>query len=81
MLDSAAEVILVTDHSKFGRIAFAQVCSLDRINCLITDAGAPIDFVHELEKLRMKVRLAGDTGKDERPARKKRTPPGNGTAG
>ncbi len=81
MLDSAAEVILVTDHSKFGRIALAQVCGLERIDCLITDAGASIEFLQEIEKLRLKVKLAGDAGKDEWPARKKRTPPATGTAG
>ncbi len=81
MLDSAAEVILVTDHSKFGRIALAQVCNLDRIDCLITDAGAPIEFVQELEKLRLKVKLAGDSGKDERSTRRKRALPATGTAG
>jgi DeoR family fructose operon transcriptional repressor len=59
MLDSAREVILVTDHSKFGRIAFTQVCGLDRVNSVITDAGAPPDFVHALEKLHINVLIAG----------------------
>jgi DeoR family fructose operon transcriptional repressor len=63
MLDSAREVILVTDHSKFGRIAFTQVCSLDRVNCVITDAGAPGDFIQALERLRITVLIAGQTGK------------------
>ncbi|MEK7406322.1 MAG: DeoR/GlpR family DNA-binding transcription regulator [Acidobacteriota bacterium] len=61
MLDSASEVIVVTDHSKFGRIAFSQVCSLDRVHRLITDVGAPRDFVQALERLRIDVLLAGET--------------------
>jgi DeoR family fructose operon transcriptional repressor len=81
MLDSAAEVILVTDHSKIGRIAFTQVCSLERINCLITDAGAPIEFIQDLDKLGVKVKLAGDTGKDGRPERMELTPPKTDTVG
>ncbi len=58
MLDSAREVILVTDHSKFGRIAFTQVCGLDRVQYLITDARAPVEFVQALEKLRVHVLVA-----------------------
>lgn len=60
MLESAGEVILVTDHSKIGRIAFTQVCSLSRLHCVITDAGAPPDFLHALERMRIRVLTAGD---------------------
>jgi DeoR family fructose operon transcriptional repressor len=59
MLDSAREVILVADHSKLGRIAFTQVCRLDRVHCVITDAGAPQDFIQALEKLHINVLIAG----------------------
>jgi DeoR family fructose operon transcriptional repressor len=60
MIDSAREVIVVTDHSKFGRIAFTQVCTLDRIQSLVTDARAPADFVQALEKLKVNVLIAPD---------------------
>jgi DeoR family fructose operon transcriptional repressor len=75
MLDSAREVILVADHSKFGRIAFTQVCRLDRVHCVITDAGAPPDFIQALEKLHINVLIAGQPSRSaervERAARAK----------
>lgn len=61
MLDSAREVILVSDHSKFGRIAFSRVCGLERLQCVITDAGVPPDFIQALEKLRINILIAGET--------------------
>ena len=60
MVESAREVILVTDHSKFGRVLFSQVCPLDRIHCLITDTAAPADFISALQTRGIKVVLAGD---------------------
>ncbi len=65
MVESARETILVTDHSKFGRVAFTQVCGLDKVHCVITDAGAPVEFVHALEKLRVKVLLADEAGQEK----------------
>jgi DeoR family fructose operon transcriptional repressor len=41
MVDNAEEVILVADHSKFGRVTFGRVCGLDRIHAIITDDGLP----------------------------------------
>ncbi|MBM3471289.1 MAG: DeoR/GlpR transcriptional regulator [Armatimonadetes bacterium] len=36
---AAREVILLADHSKFGRKALAQVCRLDELSVLVTDRG------------------------------------------
>ena len=33
-------MIVVTDSTKIGRVAFARICSLAEIDALITDAGA-----------------------------------------
>jgi DeoR family fructose operon transcriptional repressor len=63
MLESAREVILVADHSKFGRIAFTQVCGLDRVQYVITDAGVPPDFIQALEKLHINVLIAGQSSR------------------
>jgi DeoR family fructose operon transcriptional repressor len=58
MIESAREVILVADHSKLGRISFCQFCPLTRVHCLITDAGAPSEFLRALEEHRVKVLVA-----------------------
>ncbi|RKO65794.1 DeoR/GlpR family DNA-binding transcription regulator [Desulfofundulus salinus] len=60
MLNSAKEVILVADHSKFGRVSFSHICNLDRINCLITDNGAPAAVLNALKKQGIKVLVADD---------------------
>jgi DeoR family fructose operon transcriptional repressor len=39
MIASAREVILVADHSKFGQVTFGNICGLDRVHAIVTDAG------------------------------------------
>ena len=71
MIASAKEVILVADHSKLGRISFCQFCPLTRIDCLITDAGAPADFLRALEERQIKVLIArGPEAEGKRAKRK-----------
>lgn len=41
MVRQARQAIAVTDHTKVGHIARAQVCPLSGINLLITDSGVP----------------------------------------
>ena len=38
MIENAQQVIILADHSKFGKHAMSHVCSLDKIDVLITDA-------------------------------------------
>ena len=40
LIDRAREVIVVADSSKIGRVAFARICGMSRIDELITDAEA-----------------------------------------
>jgi DeoR family transcriptional regulator of aga operon len=40
LIERARHVVVVTDSSKLGRVAFAQICSLESVHELITDAGA-----------------------------------------
>lgn len=58
MVRSAREVILVVDHTKFRRVAFGQVCPLDRVQHVITDAGTPAALVRAIEQLGVKVHVA-----------------------
>ncbi len=55
MIESAREVIVVADHSKFGCVAFSRVCELGRVHRLVTDAGAPADFIKAAGKLGIQV--------------------------
>jgi len=57
MAHAADKVIVVADSSKIGQTGFATVMPLQDIDILITDNGAPADFVAELRRLRVDIRL------------------------
>jgi len=60
MIDGAREVIVVADHSKFGRVAFSQICPFNKVHYLITDAAAPAEFVRAVVRNGVKVLQAGE---------------------
>ena len=55
IIKNANEVIAVADYTKFRIRAMCNVCSLDDIDVLITDANAPTDMLKHFEKLGIKV--------------------------
>ena len=57
MLGAARKNILLADSSKFGEQAFSDVCSLSKIDLIITDDGLEPRFLDELNKQGVKVRL------------------------
>lgn len=50
MVENSSKVILVTDHTKFGKINKAFVCPIEKINHIITDTNAPTDDVQYLRQ-------------------------------
>jgi DeoR/GlpR family transcriptional regulator of sugar metabolism len=48
----------MADHTKFGLVTVTRFCDIGEIRDLITDAGAPADFVGALEKRGVHVILA-----------------------
>lgn len=58
MLAAAKERILVVDASKFGRVAFASVGSLDAIDRVVTDTSVAPEIVERLRQLDIEVILA-----------------------
>jgi DeoR/GlpR family transcriptional regulator of sugar metabolism len=51
MIASAKEVIVVTDASKFGQVAFAAVAGLGVVSRVITDSGVRKETVSRLESM------------------------------
>ena len=49
LIDRARSVTVVADSSKLGRVAFARICEMTRVNELITDAGADAGAVAAIE--------------------------------
>lgn len=58
MMHAAGRVILCLDHTKLGRRSVAQLCGLDSIDLLITDAAAPEAMVAELRGRGLEVLVA-----------------------
>jgi DeoR family transcriptional regulator of aga operon len=40
MVARARQVVIIADSSKLGQHAFARICPIERVNILVTDAGA-----------------------------------------
>lgn len=51
MIRSAREVILVADHSKFGKISLVKVCDFSDLDLFLTDTPAPQEYVSLFERL------------------------------
>ena len=39
------KVVIIADSSKLGEHAFARICPIERVNTLVTDAGATDEVV------------------------------------
>jgi DeoR family transcriptional regulator of aga operon len=50
LIERARHVVVVTDSSKLGLVAFAQICAIDRVHEVITDAGADRGLLAELRE-------------------------------
>ncbi|WP_018131822.1 DeoR/GlpR family DNA-binding transcription regulator [Effusibacillus pohliae] len=57
MIEAAKTVILLTDHSKIGKVAFAKVADLQEIDKIVIDDAVPAGVVDQLERLGVDVHL------------------------
>src|SRR4030095_9321681 len=55
MVARARRVVIIADSSKLGGHAFARICSIDRIDTLVTDSGATSAVVREFEEAGVQV--------------------------
>ena len=58
LLESARQVIVVADGSKFGKTAFASVGPLEAVDTIITDGGAPPGMLADLRSRGVEVLVA-----------------------
>jgi DeoR/GlpR family transcriptional regulator of sugar metabolism len=58
MIRSAREVILLADHTKFGKQSTAKIADLSAVHCVITDHQVPPKTPIALRKHQIDVRLA-----------------------
>lgn len=50
LIERAQRVIAVADSSKVGRVAFARICELERVDEMITDGGGDPGLLEELAR-------------------------------
>lgn len=55
ILQMSKNIIIVADHTKFGRVSTTQVASLSTINTIVTDKEAPQEMVEEIKTLGVNV--------------------------
>ena len=58
MIEVSDELIVVVDHTKFGRQSLVRLCGVDKVNQLVTDAGIDPQWVDMLERKGVRVHLA-----------------------
>jgi hypothetical protein len=58
VVEQAARVVLLVDHTKFHQRALCKVLDITQIDEVITDAGAPADGVASLQQRGLTVRVA-----------------------
>ena len=58
IIEMAPELILVADHTKFGKVASAFVAPLKRVTCLVTDSETDPEMLSNMEDLGIQVIVA-----------------------
>jgi DeoR family transcriptional regulator, aga operon transcriptional repressor len=58
LVQRAARVIVVADHTKLAQVKFAKICDLSAVDLLLTDSGASEEIVAAFTKAGVSVRLA-----------------------
>ncbi len=68
MMACGQDVMIVADHSKFGRLSLAWLCGLEAIGTIVVDPGLPDDGRSMLEAAGVAVHLAPMPSVSESPA-------------
>jgi len=60
IIEMAPELILVADHTKFGKIASAYVAPVERVTTLVTDSETDPETLTHLRRMGIRVIVAGE---------------------
>jgi DeoR family transcriptional regulator of aga operon len=58
MIDASLKTIILTDSSKFGKKGFGRICSLDRIDVIVTDPDITDSMAKIIENIGIKLVVA-----------------------
>jgi DeoR/GlpR family transcriptional regulator of sugar metabolism len=62
IIEMAPELIVVADHTKFGKVASAYLAPVERMTTLVTDPEADAEFIARLEEVGIRVIVAEGNG-------------------
>jgi DeoR/GlpR family transcriptional regulator of sugar metabolism len=62
ILSMAPELIVLADHTKFGRMAAAYIAPVERITTLVTDTATDRSIISQLERLGIKILVVDTNG-------------------
>jgi DeoR family transcriptional regulator of aga operon len=65
IIQMAPELIVVADHTKFGKVASAYLASVQRISTLVTDSGTNPEILARLEAMGVRIIVAGPDGEED----------------
>ena len=58
ILKAGREVIIVADHTKFGRVAVALLAPIESVNIIVTDKETHRDFLDDVKERGLRVIIA-----------------------
>jgi DeoR family transcriptional regulator, fructose operon transcriptional repressor len=58
MMSCGQEVMIVADHTKFGRLSLARLCGLEEVGHLVVDPGLPEEYRAVIERAGVQIHLA-----------------------
>lgn len=58
IIEMAPELIVVADHTKFGKVASAYIAPVGRISTLVTDSEADLEILSRLEEMGIRIIVA-----------------------
>jgi DeoR family transcriptional regulator, fructose operon transcriptional repressor len=58
MMSCGQQVVIVADHTKFGRLALARVCGLDEVDQVVVDSGLTDEHRTMLEQAGLTIHVA-----------------------
>jgi DeoR/GlpR family transcriptional regulator of sugar metabolism len=64
MMSCGQEVVIVADHTKFGRLALARLCGLDEVQRFVSDSNLSEDYRAVLNSAGVRLHLARPDGGD-----------------
>lgn len=67
MIDSADEVIVLAESSKFGHSELVHLCDLDRVHCVVTDDGLPTAWRSRLHNAGIRTIFVSEPSEDPTP--------------